>query len=323
MIVAMTGSSGLIGTALRARLAERGDRCLRLVRGAAAADGAAPATAAGRASTIPWNPDAGSLDASRLEGVDAVVHLAGATIGRWPWTAAHKERVMSSRARGTALLASALARMARPPRVLVSTSAIGYYGSRGDETLREDSPPGSGFLAEVCREWEAATEPATSAGIRVVRVRTGLVLSGNGGLLAAMRLPFSLGLGGVVGNGRQWMSWIAIDDLVRVYERALDQDALSGPVNAVAPNPVTNAEFTKTLARVLRRPAIAPLPIFAARILLGREMADELLLASARVEPARLLRAGFAFRHATLEGGLRTLLTPAGAACPGGGGAPS
>ena len=303
MIVAMSGSSGLIGTALRARLAERGDRCVRLARGTAARD-AAPDERA-----IPWDPDAGQLDASRLEGVDAVVHLAGSPIARWPWNAAHKERVMSSRARGTALIAGALARVHRPPRVLVSASAIGYYGSRGDETLREDSPPGSGFLAEVCRAWEAATEPAAAAGIRVVRVRTGLVLSRDGGLLAAMRVPFSLGLGGVVGNGRQWMSWIAIGDLVRAFEHALDREAVSGPVNAVAPNPVTNAEFTKTLARALGRPAVLPLPAFAARALLGREMAEDLLLASARVEPARLLTTGFAFRHASLEDGLRAALS--------------
>ena len=305
MIVAMSGSSGLIGAALRARLDERGDRCVRLVRDAVPSG--SRATDIGE-SAIPWNPDSGRLDAARLEGVDAVVHLAGSTIARWPWTAAHKERVMSSRARGTTLLAGALARMAHPPRVLVSASAIGYYGSRGDEPLREDSAPGTGFLAEVCRAWEAATEPAASAGIRVVRVRIGLVLSARGGLLAAMRLPFSLGLGGVVGNGRQWMSWITLEDLVRAFEHAIDRGDLAGPVNAVAPRPVTNAEFTKALGRALRRPTIFPLPAFAAGTLLGREMADDLLLSSARVEPARLLETGFAFRHQTLDMGLRSAL---------------
>ena len=310
MIVAMSGAGGLIGSQLRACFEGRGDRCLRLVR--SGSPGAEVSSARGDRSDpgISWDPESGRIDGARLEGVDAVVHLSGSTIARWPWTAAHKERVLSSRQRGTALLAKTLATLSRPPRALVSASAIGYYGNRGDERLREDSAPGSGFLAEVCRAWESATEPAAAAGVRVVRIRIGLVLSGRGGFLAAMRTPFSFGLGGVVGSGRQWMSWIAIDDLARAFLHALDNDSLSGPVNAVAPNPVINAEFTKALGRVLKRPTVFPLPAFAARALLGREMADDLLLASARVEPARLLETRFEFMHRDLDSGLRAALSP-------------
>jgi len=204
----------------------------------------------------------------------------------------------------TRRLAGALARLERPPRVLVTASAVGYYGDRGSELLREESAPGAGFLAEVCREWEAATEPAAHAGIRVVRLRIGMALSRRGGALATMLTPFRLGAGGPVGGGAQWVSWIALDDLVRAIHHALTTDTLVGPVNAVAPEPVTNRELARTLGRVLGRPALLPLPAVAARLLLG-QMADELLLASARVEPARLRATGFTFRHATLEDALR------------------
>jgi len=251
-----------------------------------------------------WDPESGALDSSALAGVDAVVHLAGESVAGGRWTEAKKRRIRSSRVDGTRGLAASLARLERPPRVLVSASAVGYYGDRGAELLREGSAPGTGFLAEVCQEWETATEPAARARIRVVRLRIGMVVSRRGGALAAMLTPFRLGAGGPVGGGAQWVSWIAIDDLVAAILHALDTASLAGAVNAVAPEPVQNRELARTLGRVLGRPALLPLPAFAARLLLG-QMADELLLASARVEPARLQATGFAFRHPTLEDALR------------------
>jgi len=208
---------------------------------------------------------------------------------------------------GTRLLAETLARIARPPKVFVSASAIGFYGNRGEETLNEESRPGSGFLPEVCLEWEAATAPAAEKGIRVVRLRIGVVLSTRGGALAKMLLPFKLGVGGVIGSGRQYMSWIAIDDLVRVILHAITADSLRGPVNAVSPSPVTNREFTKELGKALSRPTIFPLPAFAARLAFG-EMAEELLLAGARIQPARLVASGYRFLYPTLDAALRHLL---------------
>jgi uncharacterized protein (TIGR01777 family) len=261
---------------------------------------------------VAWDPDAGAIDSSRLAGVEAVVNLAGATIARWPWTAAHKRRVLESRVRSTGLLSRAISEMKPTPRVFVSASAIGIYGDRGDEILRETSPPGPGFLAEVSLAWEAAAAPARTAGIRVVMPRFGMVLSGAGGALPALLLPFRLGLGGVIGSGRQFMSWIALEDVVAVIAHAIAREDCSGPVNAVSPAPSTNAEFTKTLGRVLKRPTLLPLPAFAARLVLG-EMADALLLSSARVEPAVLLTSGFEFRFPALEGALRNAL---GAASP-------
>ncbi len=241
-----------------------------------------------------------------LQGLDAAVHLAGESIAQ-RWTPERKARILKSRARGTRLLSESFARLTQLPCVLLCASAIGYYGDRGEEVLTEESPSGVGFLAEVCREWEAACEPAVRKGIRVVNLRIGVVLSAAGGVLPRMLLPFRMGLGGRVGHGRQYMSWIALDDLVGVIVHALTCDTLAGPVNAVAPHPVTNVEFTRTLGRVLRRPTVLPIPAFAARLALG-EMADGLLLASTRVQPARLAASGYAFRYPELEGALRHVL---------------
>lgn len=296
MRVLVTGSRGLIGTALIERLQSGGHRTTRLVRGAPGA------------GEVAWDPAAGAIDRAGLEGHDAVVHLAGEGIGDHRWTAAHKARVLDSRKAGTRLLTEALAGLDQPPAVLVSASAVGYYGDRGDEVLTEDSTPGSGFLADVVREWEAATGPATDAGIRTVLTRTGIVLSDRGGALAEMLPIFKLGAGGRLGSGRQWWSWISLDDHCSAIERALADTALSGPLNSTAPNPVTNAVLTSTLGRVLRRPAIAPVPKVALAIRFGREMAEEMLLAGQRVLPARLDAAGFTFAHPELEGALRAIL---------------
>lgn len=296
MHVAVTGSSGLVGSAVCPFLTAGEHRVTRIVRGGAAGPG-----------QVGWDPAAGLRDPSRLEGVEAVVHLAGENIASGRWTTERKEEIRRSRVEGTRKLCESLARMARPPRVLVSASAIGFYGSRGAEELREDSAPGSDFLAQVCREWEAATEPASRAGVRVVHLRFGVILSPAGGALKKMLLPFKLGAGGRIGSGEQYMSWIALDDAIGAIQHALLTDALKGPVNAVAPTPVTNAEFTRSLGRVLSRPAIAPMPAFAARLAFG-EMADALLLSSARVIPTWLQASGYHFRHPDLEGALRHLL---------------
>lgn len=296
MNVLLTGASGLIGQALIPFLTASGHQVTRLVRRQAKPG----------EPEVRWNPQAGTIDQAGLEGFDGVVHLAGENIaGRW--TPAKKVRIRESRANGTRLLCVALAQLNSPPRVLVAASATGYYGDRGEEVLTEASGPGSLFLAEVCREGEAATEPAARAGIRVVNLRIGFVLSPKGGGLARMLPPFRMGLGGRIGSGRQYMSWIAIDDLVSIMLFAASEEALQGPVNAVAPNPVTNQEFTKILGHVLRRPTLFPLPAFVARFALG-QMADELLLASARVQPARLLSSGYQFRFGDLEDALRHFL---------------
>ncbi|MCI0404118.1 MAG: TIGR01777 family oxidoreductase [Acidobacteria bacterium] len=295
MKVLVTGSTGFIGTALVAALAAAGHQVTRLVRRPAAA------------GEVRWDVEAGTIDSGGLEGHDAVVHLAGENIaGRW--SAAKKKRIRDSRVNGTRLLAEALAKLSRRPRALICASAVGYYGNRGDEKLREDSPPGKGFLAESCVAWEAAAKPAADAGLRVVHLRIGVVLHPAGGALKQMLLPFKLGLGGVVGSGQQYMSWIALDDLIGIFQHALANDSLRGPANAVAPNPITNREFTKTLGNVLSRPTIFPMPAFAARLAFG-EMADELLLSSARVEPVRLSASGFRFAHPQLEPALRHLLS--------------
>jgi hypothetical protein len=235
------------------------------------------------------------------------VHLAGDNIASGRWTAVKKASIRTSRVQGTTVLCEALAQLVNPPKVLLSASAIGYYGDRGETTLREESPPGTDFLAEVCQAWEAATAPAVQRGIRVVRLRFGIVLSPAGGALAKMLTPFRLGLGGVVGTGKQYMSWITLDDVLGVIHHALNTETLQGPVNAVAPQPVTNQEFTSTLGKVLRRPTRLPLPAFAARLLFG-EMADALLLASTRVVPARLVTSRYTFRHPALEEALQHLL---------------
>ena len=297
MKVLVSGSRGLIGSALVRDLAGEGHIVTRLVRPSSKAVGDA----------VLWNPEKGTVDLGGLEGHDAVVHLAGENIAGSSWTPETKSRIRDSRVGGTGLLCKTLSRLTRPPGTLVCVSAVGYYGDRGSEILREDSPPGEGFLSEVCREWEEATGEAARKGIRVVNLRIGMVLSDEGGALAKMLPVFRAGAGGRIGDGEQYVSWIALPDLVGVIRHALATDSMEGPVNAVAPHPVTNREFTKLLGRILGRPTIAALPAFAARLLFG-EMADELLLASTRVEPAKLLASGYRFRLPELEGALRSLL---------------
>jgi uncharacterized protein (TIGR01777 family) len=293
MKILISGASGFIGSALMSALDADGHELARLVR----------TPRKGAAGEVYWDPLGAQDVIQNLEGFDAVVHLAGESIGAGRWTAAKKQRILESRKKGTTLLAQSLAAAAVPPKVLVSASAIGYYGDRGDEILREDSRPGSGFLPDVCRAWEEAARPAQERGIRVACVRIGVVLHARGGALPRMLLPFRLGVGGRIGSGRQYMSWICLDDLVAIIQYLLAAD-LSGPVNAVSPNPVTNREFARMLGGVLARPSILPFPGFVLRVLLG-EMADALLLSSARVEPAKLAAAGYRFKHPDLEAALR------------------
>ncbi len=295
MQIAITGSSGLVGSTLIPLLTTGGHAVTRLVRREAGE------------GEVTWDPQAETFDASPLDGVDAVVHLAGENIAASRWNARVKQRLRDSRVAATRRLCEGLAKMSSRPKVLVCASAIGFYGDRGDERLDEQSQPGSSFLAELVRDWEAATKPAADAGIRVVNLRFGVILSPKDGALSKMLLPFKLGGGGRVGSGKQYWSWISIDDAAGAIHHALMTDGLAGPVNAVAPNPATNLDFTKTLGRVLRRPTIVPMPAFAARLALG-EMADELLLASSRIEPKLLLESGYDFRQPTLEGALRHLL---------------
>ncbi len=298
MKVVISGASGLVGSALTSRLAADGHDVIRLVR-----------REEQRADdTALWNPTEGEIEREALEGADAVVHLAGENISSGRWTAARKSSIRQSRVIGTTLISETIASLTRRPRVLVSASAVGFYGDRGDEVLTESSTAGEGFLPEVAIGWEQATKAASIAGTRVVLFRSGLVLSTEGGALAKMLPLFRLGLGGRLGNGRQFMSWISLDDLLRAVFFAIEHDALSGPVNAVAPEPVTNAEFTRVLAAVLHRPAIFPAPAFALKAAMG-EMAEELLLSSTRVVPQRLLDAGFDFAHADLESALRSILS--------------
>jgi uncharacterized protein (TIGR01777 family) len=297
MRVLVSGAGGLIGQSLVPALQRAGHQVGRLVRGQTArAEG-----------DVRWWPERGALDLAGLEGADGVVHLAGEPIlGRW--TSAKRARIRDSRVAGTALLARNLAGLTRKPRVMVCASASGYYGNRGEELLTEESESGTGFLAELCREWEAAALPARRAGVRVVQLRVGLALARQGGLLRTLLLPFRLGVGGPIGRGARFWSWIAIDDLVDVFRFALESHSLAGAVNAVAPNPVTNAVFARTLGRVLSRPAFVPVPPAALRLVFGRDAADEAMLASARLVPARLLAAGFRFRFPELEGALRHIL---------------
>ena len=297
MKILMSGSHGLVGSSLVPALLAKQHQVVRLVR--------SPAAAAG--SEIAWDPEGGRLDPALLSGFDAVVHLAGEAIAARRWTPEQKARIRESRTKGTRLLSEAITGLSIPPRTLLSASAIGYYGDRGEQVLVEESPPGQGYLPEVCQAWEAATEPAARKGIRVVCLRFGIILSPAGGALAKMLPPFQMGAGGILGSGRQYMSWISLDDAVGAVLHALEYSPLRGPVNLVTPQPVTNAHFTKTLGRVLRRPTIFPMPSFAARLVFG-EMADALLLSSARVEPKRLLASNYPFRHYELEPALRHLL---------------
>jgi hypothetical protein len=298
MKILVTGSSGLIGSALVSFLSTHGQVVVRLLR----------TTPRPGQTTLYWDPTRGVLKQDYLEGFDAVVHLAGESIAFTRWTSSSKERIRRSRVEGTRLLCDSLARVRQPPRVLLSASAVGFYGDRGDELLREDSVPGTGFLSGVCREWERATQPAVSRGIRVVHLRFGVVLSPHGGALAKMLPLFRWGLGGVVGSGRQYLSWVSLDDAVGAVFHALKTQALQGPANIVSPHPVTNREFTETLGRLLDRPAFFAIPAFAARLAFG-QMADELLLASTRAEPAQLIKTGYAFQHAFLEKALHKLLS--------------
>lgn len=300
MKILLSGASGFIGSALVAGLGGEGHEVIRLVR-------AEPRPGE---PEIGWDPGAGRLDAASLEGFDAVVHLAGESIAEGRWTRAKKTRIRDSRVRGTELLARTLARVKDRPGVLVSASAIGFYGDRGDQELDEQSPRGNGFVPELCRQWEGASRTAGEVGIRVVQLRMGLVLSPTGGALARMLPAFRLGLGGPLAGGRQYVSWITLDDLADVVRHVLVTDRLQGPVNAVAPQPATNREFARTLGRALGRPAWVPVPRFALRAMLG-EMADGLLLASTRVVPRRLLDTGFHFGDADLAGALERLLAPA------------
>jgi uncharacterized protein len=296
MNILVTGATGLIGTALTSLLTQNKNRVTRLVRKTQLAPG-----------EIRWDPYAQTLDIEALEGLDAVVHLAGENIADGRWTAGKKLRIRESRIQVNRFLAQSLASLFDPPKVLISVSAIGYYGDRGEELLDEESDPGKGFLADVCREWEAATAPAVMRGIRVVHPRLGIVLSPAGGALARMLPPFRLGIGGRIGNGRQYMSWITIEDLVGILDYAIHNGSLHGPVNAVSPNPLTNQDFSIMLGRVLSKPSFLAMPAFAARIAFG-EMADALLLASARVSPTRLKESGYKFQFPEVENALRQVL---------------
>ncbi|MFC5753376.1 TIGR01777 family oxidoreductase [Actinomadura rugatobispora] len=300
MRVVVTGASGLIGTALVRALEDGGDEVVRLVRRAPSGPGEAR-----------WDPMGGTVDGKALDGADAVVHLAGAGVGDRPWTRARKKLIYDSRITGTRTLAEAIARAGDPPRVLVSGSAIGFYGDTGGRAVDESAPIGEGFLAGLVRDWEAAAAPAAEAGVRVAHPRTGIVLSAGGGLFGRLLPLFRLGLGGRIGNGRQWVSWIALDDTVAALRHLIGPDAprdgLAGPVNLVAPEAVTNAAYTRAVGRVLHRPAVVPVPAFALRAaLLG--FADEGPLISQRVVPRRLEESGFSFAHPELEGALAAVL---------------
>jgi uncharacterized protein len=292
--VLISGSSGLIGAALVRQLAAEGWQITRLIR-----------TTVSAANQISWDPSKSILPES-VSGFDAVIHLAGESIAE-RWTEARKQAIRDSRVVGTRNISEALARSAKRPTLLLAASAIGYYGDRGDEVLTEQSSAGRGFLAEVCGEWESATQAAAEAGIRTVQARFGVVLARSGGALPKMLTPFRLGIGGNLGSGRQWWSWVALDDVIGAIEHILQTDTLEGPVNVVSPNPVTNREFTKNLASVLSRPAVFPVPAFAARMALG-QMADPLLLASQRVDPAKLRSSGYRFQHTDLRRALEAIL---------------
>lgn len=299
MRVAVSGSTGLVGSEVVTALSTAGHEVVRLVR---------RVPLPGETAVLRWDPVKREVDAARLEEFDAVLHLAGENVGSGRWTAARKAAIRDSRVNGTRFLCDILAGLARPPKTLVCASAIGIYGDRGEDALTEESPAGAGFLPEVCREWEAASAPAARKGIRVVALRIGMVLSPKGGALARMLPLFRAGLGGVIGGGRQYVSWVALDDLPLILLHALQCGDLSGPVNAVAPRPVTNREFTKALGKALSRPTPLPVPAFALRLAVGREMADALLLASARVLPRRLEETGYPFRYPELPAALRHLL---------------
>lgn len=295
--VVVTGASGLVGSALVPALRAHGFEVIRLVRrGTDAPD------------EVRWDPSKGTIDAEGLEGISGAVHLAGENVASDRWTEEKKSRIRESRVQGTELLAKTLAELTPKPRFLISASAVGYYGDRGAEPLDEHAGPGSGFLASVCEQWEAATRSAGESGIRVVHARIGIVLAAEGGALAKMKTPFLLGVGGRIGDGSQYMSWITLEDLVSAFVFAALRDGLRGPVNFVSPDPVRNDTFTDCLGKVLRRPTVFPVPKFAIRLAMGSEMANEMLLASARVIPTALQSEGFAWNHTTLRPALESVL---------------
>jgi uncharacterized protein (TIGR01777 family) len=294
--ILISGSHGLVGTALIKSLAAEHHEIYRLVRHAPNSE-----------SEIEWSPDRYSIAISRIEGFDAVYHLAGESIASGRWNDEKKKKIRESRTKGTKLLSDALANLSQPPKTLISASAIGYYGNRGDELLTENSKPGNDFLAGVCVEWEKATDHARAKGVRVVNTRFGIILDKEGGALAKMLPPFRMGIGGRIGDGKQWMSWVALDDVIGALQFVLANESVNGPINFVAPNPVRNSEFTKTLGSVLSRPTLFPIPEFGVRLAFG-EMADALLLSSQRVRPQQLEASGYQFRHQHLAEALRTVL---------------
>lgn len=299
MRILISGASGFIGSTLADKLTSSGHRVIRLTR--------RPVSRGQDA--VQWDPESGRLEPADLDGVEAVVHLAGEGIGDHRWTEGHKARVLDSRVRGTNLLAVTIAGLESPPKVMVSQSGAHYYGfESGERILTEDDPPGGGFLARVVEQWEAATEPADKAGIRVVRTRSGVVLSPDGGALQRQLLPFKLGIGGKLGSGRQYLSWISLADEVAAMEFLLERDDISGPVNLVSPNPVTNAEFTRALGDALGRPTFMPVPSVAIKLMFSTEMAEEMIFGGQRLRPKRLQDAGFEFRDPEAEAALRRML---------------
>lgn len=296
MKILVAGASGLVGTALKNYLAGLGHEVVSLSRG-------------GQEGSVHWDPERGEINPEELEGFDAVVNLAGENIAGKRWSEGEKRRILESRVKATRLLADTLAHLARPPKVWINASAVGYYGSQGEKMLSEANGPGTGFLAGVCQAWEGATGAAAKKGIRVVLTRFGIVLSPKGGILGRLITPFKLGLGGKIGNGNQYMSWIAIEDLVAIIGHILVHDEIVGPLNVVSPHAVTNGEFTEELANTLHRSAFFTMPAAIARLVFGKEMAEEMLLASARVYPKRLLETEYVFQYPKLSGALQHLLT--------------
>ena len=295
MKIIISGASGLIGKPLVARLRKYNHEVIQLVRRAA------------KSGESQWNPANGLIDASVIDGADAVIHLSGAGIGDQRWTAKYRQELLDSRTKSTTLLATTIAKCAKKPSVFLSASGVGIYGPRGDEQLTEQSSHGDSFLAEICKQWEAATKPAIDAGVRTVFLRTGIVLTPLGGALKKQLPLFKFGLGGKFGNGKQWQSWISLDDEISAIEHLLTAN-ISGAVNLTAPNPVTNSEFTKALGRTLRRPALLPIPKFGPKLLLGSELVENLLFTGQRVMPVELQKSGFAFQHSTIDVALRALL---------------
>ncbi|MCC7529201.1 MAG: TIGR01777 family oxidoreductase [Candidatus Melainabacteria bacterium] len=293
MKVAITGSTGLVGKKIASGLKSEGHQVVKLVRGNPHGT-----------DEFSWDPNSDKIDAEAFDGVDAVIHLAGENIATKRWTSEQKEKIKESRIKGTKLIAATLAGLDKPPRTLVSTSAIGFYGDRGNEILTEESTSGAGFLAGVCRDWEGATRTAESKGIRVIHARLGVVLSREGGALKMMLPPFMMGAGGPLGDGKQYMSWIDLDDTAKAFIYLATRAGVDGPVNVVAPNPETNAQFTKTLAKVIHRPAFFPVPTIGVKVLFG-EMGEELLLSSNRVSSSKLIKAGFQFTYPVLESALK------------------